>query len=128
MTEKHKLFSSKHEIWSFCSIIDVEKAASLPKICLKCHDTDKNLAIESEKWSIKTSTNAYTCTKTCMHTRSMSHTKTHTSEKQTIVSQINTGNTGKVQYIHVIYPEFIKQNKGRDHAGSKCMQKSTALL
>lgn len=65
------------------------------------------------------------------HSLSVSHTHTHTYEwgGGGDVSRINTG---KVQYVHVIYPKFMKmeQNEGRDHTGSKwkSMQKSTALL
>lgn len=87
--------------------------------------------MKSEKYSIKTSTHSYTCTGTCVHTHSLFHAQTHIQlgkkKKKKIVSQTNTG---KVLYIHVIYPKFIKQNKRHDHTGSKWknMQKSTALL
>ena len=70
-----------------------------------------------------------------MHAHSLSVSHTHTLNTRTTggggenVSRINTG---KVQYVHVIYPKFMKteQNEGRDHTGSKwkSMQKSTALL
>lgn len=62
------------------------------------------------------------------HTRAFTNTHTHIQlKKKKNMSQINTG---KVQYVHVIYPKFMKQNEGRDHTGSKwkSMQKSTALL
>lgn len=55
-----------------------------------------------------------------MHTHSLSHTHTHTYDwgGKKNVSRINNG---KVQYVHVIYPKFMKteQNEGRDHTGFK---------
>lgn len=58
-----------------------------------------------------------------MHTHSVSHTHTHTTgKKEKNVSQINTG---KVQYVHAIYPKFIKRNKTKgeitpDQNGKAC--------
>lgn len=44
-----------------------------------------------------------------VHTHSVSHTNVHKSEKKYIVSQINTG---KVRYVHGIYPSSFNKTKG----------------
>lgn len=78
--------------------------------------------MKSEKWSVKTSTHAYTCTETCMHTLSLFHTHMHTNTNSYNWNKVSQINTGKVQYAHVISLKFNK-TKGEitpDQNGKVC--------